>query len=79
MTVPSVAGRRRARRPPSASKDLVAIELALLEAQKAAKSAEKERDARRRAPGDETYTAEALTAAELKHVDALRHVNKLEK
>ncbi|MEU2354349.1 hypothetical protein ABZ599_15510 [Streptomyces misionensis] len=60
-------------------KDLVAVELALLEAQKTAKSAEKERDVRRRAPGDETYTAEALKAAEQKHVDALRQVNKLEK
>ncbi len=46
---------------------------------KAAKSAAKEREARRRAPGDETYTAEALEAATQKHLDAVRHVKKLER
>lgn len=60
-------------------KDLVAVEITLLEAEKAAKSAAKEREARRRAPGDETYTAEALEAATQKHLDAVRHVKKLER
>ncbi|WP_438453076.1 hypothetical protein [Streptomyces asiaticus] len=60
-------------------KDLVAAEITLREAEKAAKSAEKEREARRRAPGDETYTAEALEAATQKHLDAVRHVKKLER
>ncbi|MFC9490430.1 hypothetical protein ACFTZM_30685 [Streptomyces hydrogenans] len=58
--------------------DLVAAEVALEEAQKAAKSAEKEAEACRRAPGDESYTAQALAAATQKHQEALRLVNDLE-
>lgn len=58
--------------------DLVAAEVALEEAQKAAKSAEKEVEACRRAPGDESYTAQALAAATQKHQEALRLVNDLE-
>ncbi|MFD8368412.1 hypothetical protein [Streptomyces hygroscopicus] len=60
-------------------KDLVAAEITLREAEKAAKSAEKEREARRRAPGDETYTAAALAAATQKHLDAVRRVRELER
>ncbi|MCX4550394.1 hypothetical protein [Streptomyces sp. NBC_01500] len=59
-------------------KDLVAAELALQEATKSAKSAEKERDALRRAPGDDTYAAQALAAATQKHQDAVRRVHELE-
>ncbi|MEU4730395.1 hypothetical protein [Streptomyces sp. NPDC023588] len=58
--------------------DLVAAEVALQEAQKAAKSAEQEKEACRRAPGDESYTAQALAAATQKHQDAVRHLNELE-
>ncbi|UGQ11072.1 hypothetical protein LO772_30395 [Yinghuangia sp. ASG 101] len=59
-------------------KDLVAAELALQEATKSAKSAEKERDALRRAPGDDTYAAQALAAATQKHQDTVRRVHELE-
>ncbi|MGW7587641.1 hypothetical protein [Streptomyces rubiginosohelvolus] len=58
--------------------DLVAAEAALEEATKAAKSAEKEVEACRRAPGDESYAAQALAAATQKHQDALRRVTELE-
>lgn len=58
--------------------DLVAAEVALEEAKKFAKSAEKEVEACRRAPGDESYGAQALAAATQKHQDALRRVNELE-
>ncbi|MFF2465140.1 hypothetical protein [Streptomyces mirabilis] len=55
-----------------------AAELALQEATKSAKSAEKERDALRRAPGDDAYAAQALAAATQKHQDAVRRVHELE-
>ncbi|XQE77513.1 hypothetical protein ACN24L_00055 [Streptomyces microflavus] len=58
-------------------KDLVATELALQEATKSAKSAEKEREALRRAPGDDTYASQALAAATQKHQDAVRRVHQL--
>lgn len=58
--------------------DLVAAEAALEEATKAAKSAEKEAEACRRAPGDESYAAQALAAATQKHQDALRRVTEFE-
>lgn len=58
--------------------DLVAAEAALEEATKAAKSAEKEAEACRRAPGDESYAAQALAAATQKHQDALRRVAEFE-
>ncbi|MFK4272521.1 hypothetical protein [Streptomyces milbemycinicus] len=60
-------------------KDLVAADIALQEAEKAAKSAEKEKEARRRAPGDQTYAAEAFAAATQKHLNAVRHVKELER
>lgn len=60
-------------------KELVAAEITLREAEKAVKSAEKEREARRRAPGNETYTAEALAAATQKHLDAVLRVKELER
>ncbi|MET8276376.1 hypothetical protein [Streptomyces sp. NPDC005096] len=59
-------------------KDLIAAELALHEARKTAKSAEKERETCRRAAGDDTYTAQALSAATQKHEDAERRVRELE-
>ncbi|MFI8793901.1 hypothetical protein [Streptomyces sp. NPDC055105] len=59
-------------------KDLVAAELALQDATKSAKSAEKEREALRRAPGDDTYAPQALAAATQKHQDAIRRVHDLE-
>ncbi|MEU2049006.1 hypothetical protein ABZ757_26535 [Streptomyces albidoflavus] len=59
-------------------KDLVTAELALQDATKSAKSAEKEREALRRAPGDDTYAPQALAAATQKHQDAVRHVHQLE-
>ncbi|MEW2217492.1 hypothetical protein AB0895_34410 [Streptomyces globisporus] len=58
-------------------KDLVATELALQDATKSAKSAEKEREALRRAPGDDTYASQALAAAAQKHQDAIRRVHQL--
>ncbi|MEU3204077.1 hypothetical protein ABZ702_09315 [Streptomyces cyaneofuscatus] len=58
-------------------KDLVATELALQDATKSAKSAEKEREALRRAPGDDTYGPQALAAATQKHQDAVRRVHQL--
>lgn len=57
-------------------KNLIAADIALQEAEKAAKIAEKEKEARRRAPGDETYTAEALAAATQKHLEAVRLVEE---
>ncbi|MFB7189388.1 hypothetical protein ACFCZT_29625 [Streptomyces sp. NPDC056230] len=57
--------------------DLVATELALQDATKSAKSAEKERDALRRAPGDDTYAPQALAAATQKHQDAIRRVHQI--
>ncbi|WP_406505301.1 hypothetical protein [Streptomyces sp. NBC_00212] len=59
-------------------KDLIAAELALHEARKTAKSADKERETCRRAAGDDTYTAQALSAAVQKHEDAERRVRELE-
>ncbi|MGW6532129.1 hypothetical protein [Streptomyces venezuelae] len=59
-------------------KDLIAAELALHEARKTAKSADKERETCRRAAGDNTYTAQALSAAEQKHDEAERRVRELE-
>ncbi|MGW2280733.1 hypothetical protein [Streptomyces sp. NPDC001770] len=59
-------------------KDLVAVELALQDATKSAKSAEKEREALRRAPGDDTYAPQALAAATQKHQDAVRRVREVE-
>ncbi|MFG2715278.1 hypothetical protein ACGFX2_32660 [Streptomyces goshikiensis] len=59
-------------------KDLVAAELALHEARKAAKTAEKERETCRRAAGDSSYVAQALVAATQKHEDAERRVGELD-
>ncbi|MFJ2218244.1 hypothetical protein ACIQVO_38615 [Streptomyces sp. NPDC101062] len=59
-------------------KDLVAAELALQEATKSAKSAEKERDTLRWTPGDDTYATQALAAATKKHQDTVRRVHELE-
>ncbi|MGW7469296.1 hypothetical protein ACWGJT_32675 [Streptomyces xantholiticus] len=59
-------------------KDLVAAELALQEAEKTARSAEKEREACRRAAGDDPYAAQALAAATQKHEDAEHRVRELE-
>ncbi|RKT07937.1 hypothetical protein BX286_6014 [Streptomyces sp. 3211.6] len=53
---------------------LIAAETALEKAEKEQRIAEKERDARRRAPGDETYAAEALAAAGEKFAEAARKV-----
>ncbi|MFD7900593.1 hypothetical protein [Streptomyces sp. NPDC059743] len=58
--------------------DLVATELALQEAEKTVKLADKARENLRRAAGDDTYAAQALTAATQKHQDAVRHVRELE-
>ncbi|MGW4541688.1 hypothetical protein ACWEOP_27965 [Streptomyces chartreusis] len=55
---------------------LIAAEAALEKAEKEQKIAEKERDARRRAPGDESYAAEALAAAEEKFAEATRQVRE---
>ncbi|WP_371604678.1 hypothetical protein OG345_40000 [Streptomyces sp. NBC_01220] len=59
-------------------KDLVAAELALQDATKSAKTAEKAREALRRTPGDDTYAPQALAAATQKHQDAVRRVHELE-
>ncbi|MER5718702.1 hypothetical protein [Streptomyces sp. NPDC002132] len=59
-------------------KDLIAAELALHEARKAEKTAEKERESCRRAAGDDAYAAQALAAATQKHEDAERRVRELE-
>ncbi|MEU5511463.1 hypothetical protein [Streptomyces fungicidicus] len=69
--------------PPAAEasqrvKDLIAAELALHEARKTEKTAEKERESCRRAAGDDTYAAQALAAATQKHEDAERRVRELE-
>ncbi|WP_432070895.1 hypothetical protein [Streptomyces sp. AA1529] len=60
-------------------KELIAAELALHDARKAAKTAEKERESCRRAAGDDTYTAQALAAAAQKYEDAERRVGELER
>ncbi|MFD9561241.1 hypothetical protein [Streptomyces sp. NPDC059994] len=59
-------------------KDLIAAELALHEARKTAKTAERERESCRRAAGDDTYAAQALAAATQKHEDADSRVGELE-
>ncbi|MGW5928790.1 hypothetical protein ACWF2L_21450 [Streptomyces anulatus] len=59
-------------------KDLVAAELALQEATKSAKTAEKARETLRRAPEGDTYAPQVLAAATQKHQDAIRRVHELE-
>ncbi|MEU3539869.1 hypothetical protein [Streptomyces paromomycinus] len=59
-------------------KDLIAVELALHEARKAEKTAEKERESYHRAVGDDTYAAQALAVVTQKHEDAERRVTELE-
>ncbi|MGW0669881.1 hypothetical protein [Streptomyces sp. NPDC002746] len=61
-------------------KALVAAELALQEATKSAKTAEKARETLRRAPEDDAYAppALALAASAQKHQDAVRRVHELE-
>lgn len=59
-------------------KDLIAAELALHEARKTVKTAEKERETCRRAAGDSTYVAQTLAAATQKHEDAERRVGELD-
>ncbi|MET8816434.1 hypothetical protein ABZW47_31090 [Streptomyces sp. NPDC004549] len=59
-------------------KDLVAAEMALQDAEKTEKSAEKEREARRRAPGNDAHAAAALSAATQKHKDAVLRVRELD-
>ncbi|HEY8986937.1 MAG TPA: hypothetical protein VIU15_46130, partial [Streptomyces sp.] len=59
-------------------RDLIAADLALHEARKTARTAEKERESCRRAAGDDPYATQALAAAQQKHEDADRRVAELE-
>ncbi|MFC9278107.1 hypothetical protein [Streptomyces collinus] len=59
--------------------ELVAAEADLANAEKAQKLAEKERSARRRAPGDDPHAASALAAAEEKYAQATRRVREAER
>jgi hypothetical protein len=58
--------------------DLVAVELDLDNAAKAQRLAEKERETRRRAPGDDPHAATALAAAEEKYAHATKRVRETE-
>ncbi|AGS72312.1 hypothetical protein [Streptomyces collinus] len=59
--------------------ELVAAEADLENAEKAKKLAEKECDARRRAPGDDPHAAAALAAAQEKYVHASKRVREAER
>ncbi|WP_225847308.1 hypothetical protein [Streptomyces sp. HPF1205] len=59
--------------------ELVAAEAESDSAEKARKLAEKERDLRRRAPGDDPHAAAALAAAEEKHAQATKRVREAER
>ncbi|MFJ7277142.1 hypothetical protein [Kitasatospora sp. NPDC098663] len=58
--------------------DLIAAETVLDASEKVKKAAEKERDARRRAPSEDAHYATALAAAESKLADAARQVREAE-
>ncbi|MFI6875799.1 hypothetical protein ACIBL6_20435 [Streptomyces sp. NPDC050400] len=59
--------------------DLVAAEVDVENAEKARKLTEKERDTRRRAPGDDPHAAAALAAAEEKYAQATKRLREAER